>query len=304
MQDELSVLWRSQMGKPTEDIDSDLAALERWFNPLISGAKVRTQLTALEPVTHHGDVTEPFILDLPRGRRLVTYEGRLLLDEIRTALLEDQRDPVILSATRFDDSMDLLIDRYRELVRRKLDSVTKYQDVDRAPALHPSGIGVLLFLLINRSTDRDRAIERVNDSQEFNALDDAVTSAIDRFVRVLNSDKAVKTNREQYSLYGGYAISEAARRLGSENLIVSKNPLLLYLTPNGEKAAIELVLHELRRRGTSRQAGLDAFDALLDGYDVARGSLARFKVGFERPADTAALRETIAEALSSEAVRE
>ena len=82
--------------------------------------------------------------------------------------------------------------------------------------------------------------------------------------------------------------------------MVSKSPLVLYLTPGGVDPAMELIVHELHRRGTPKQVALAAFDELVDGYNMARGPLARFKVGFERPADTADLRAQIAESLATE----
>ena len=162
--DDLSVLWRRQMGKSIGDLNADLESLDRWFNPLISGGKLREQLTGLEPVERDLEVGQPFILNLPRARCLVTHEGRLLMGELHAALQENHRDPVVLSATRFDSAIEALILCYRDLVHRKIDSITKYQDLDRAPALHPAGIGVLLFLLINRSTrpkSRGRTSQRL-----------------------------------------------------------------------------------------------------------------------------------------------
>ncbi|MCY3783314.1 MAG: hypothetical protein OXG79_05970 [Chloroflexi bacterium] len=182
---------------------------------------------------------------------------------------------------------------YREVgVRRLEDAVGLLEG--QAEGLRLPSIALLLFLLVNGSTSSATAIRRPSDSDELNRLDHTVAKAISAFADTLSSRAR---NPSHFSLYSGYAVTEARRRLGQ---IMGPTPHEIYVDDNHRDAVIERVASELRRsqRSPETRHVMTAFDNLVLAYREERPTLASLGVTHESRVETARLREQLERALA------
>jgi hypothetical protein len=224
---------------------------------------------------------------------LVTPEGRLLLHAFDEAVDADSGELVRLSSASFVDAESQLLAFYRELAQQRIRGVLRIRNSQDAPLLLPAGVGTIVFLLINRSTDVDRAIRRPNDQTQFQRVDEAIQMVVEAFAETLvPSVRGRGRRRDQYSLYGGYALTEARRRLGADTLVIDSTSRI-YLAGGSEQLASARVLWEVKRRPDGPKHFPRAFDELVAMYREVRPVLAANKMAHERPADTDALRATL-----------
>lgn len=297
--DDLAVLWLRSIGSPLSDLSSDLKSLRSWFDPLATGRKLRTMLAALPPANPAVPVGigDPYVYRLPMGNVLITPEGRLLIEALQVALATSSA-MVSITAEQFFAAEESAREFYRSLALQRIDSVVVYLDPEHAPLLHPSGIGALLFMLVNRSTSRDRAIRRPEDSRRFDQVDGVIQDAIAAFADAIEPPKGTRRS-DQYSLYSGYAMTEASRRL--PHVLVADGDHI-YIEPSGLQLVEDRIGSELRRRKKSPAEVGTAFDALVGAQRRGRPVLAREQLAFDRPSDTDALRHRIVQGLNDESV--
>lgn len=267
--------------------------LQAWFDPLARGARLRPALDALEPVSSVPTVLQPpFILEVGHGRVLVTQEGRELTRLLEEALSARPGGPVRLrwEATDGADRGSLLW--YRQLALSRLDSVVRLR-TGAAPPLLPQAIGLVLLLAINGNFGTDRGLHRPETDRDRMAVDEAVASIVGAFADVLVPPTRPRTPGA-YSLYSGYAISEARRRLGSDLL---QDPVALEEGSRGR--VLHRLAEELSRRGTSPETVEQAVSELLAQYERWRPRLAAYGLAQGRPSEAAAVRTELARALAA-----
>lgn len=273
--DAVGALWNAQSAAVGAKTDQE--CLERWFDPVARGGRLRSALDALPPADELVDepphLPPAFAVDAGQGRILVTPEGVEFRALVAAALLSDPHGTAIrLTWTDTDDADRRLFELYRGFAMARLRSVV---DLRRgaAPPLLPQGVGLVLLLLLNGNVGPGRALPRPDLPQDRRAVDDAVAAVTGAFADVLSPSRTSRTRSpEAYGLYGGYAMSEARRRLGSD---LTTDPV--FLASGSEERVIARLADELRRRpevDTERVAA--AMTALVDAYDRWRPVLASY----------------------------
>jgi len=289
--------WEHQSGRPPGDLEEDLGALAAWFHPKLRGATLRARLGDLEPLALSPAGIPPLVL-LPcgEGRGLLTPEGR--------AWLACSAEPRSRTGGQFVWTVDqgrpletLLLTLYRGWTRHRLEDVIEKQSGAGAPML-PSAVALVLLLLVNGSLEENRAIRRVRAPETQARIDSVVADVIVAFADSLAGPSSRGRSPEQFSLWSGYPLTEARRRLAGL-LVVDPEEGAIYLAPGSEERVSQFLAQDLaRRRGLTAERLEEAFDALVDTYRQRLPDLSALGSGFERVGRTEALRERLSRAVA------
>jgi hypothetical protein len=274
-------------GRPTSDLGRDLSLLvERYFDPVAQGGRLRRELDKVRAVAEEAPyLSELLLIPTGDGHRLITPEGRVVLELLRTALLREGEDVILPDDARWSLEHQLL-DLYRKISRHRLASVLSLRAGDAAPLLPPA-VATILLLLLNRSTSPGRAITRPAEAAARQHLDEALASPVLAFANALAPGKR---KLEHISLYSGYPLTEARRRLSAQ---LSTDPARLYVRANSEDEVLRCDERELAKRRLPETRVTEAYDRMVDAYRESASALAAFGIGYERPADTRRLRERL-----------
>lgn len=284
---ELGNAWKTQHKTVPAGLISDLERLMRLFNPNATGATVRRLLEDLPLVSlqsPHSSDTLLIPID-PTGRGVVTPEGRVLYEVLSRRIPNAIQGRVEVGDGDASGALNLLHNLYEGRVRHRLLQVAKLQRGEGG-ALHPWSAGLLLVLLVNRSTSSERAIVRPRDAALVAEVDAAIRAPVVAFADAVSPSSG---RRQQHlSLYSGYALTEARRRF--KNVIHLEDDRL-YLEEAAAQDVVDFIAKDLRRRGVDLARVADAFDNLVEAYRSVKGKLALLGSAFERPSDTSRLRE-------------
>lgn len=271
---------------------TETEVLRAWFDPLARGARLRAALDGLPQVgAVPPGLHSPFVIEVGEGRLLVTHEGRELTRLLKEGLTARPGNPIRLRWADTEGADQRSLAWYRQLALSRLDSVVSLR-TGAAPPLLPQAIGLVLLLAINGNFGSTRGLQRPATERDLKAVDEAVASIVGAFADVL----VPPTRRRApgaYSLYSGYAISEARRRLGSD---LHHDPVAL------EEGSRDRVIHrladELARRGTSGETVDKALSELVSRYELWRPRLAAYGLAQGRPGEAAAVRAALTRALA------
>lgn len=288
--------WQLQSGRPPAAFEADLDALASWFHPKLRGATLRERLVALKPLDRNAAWLPESVL-LPCGDRrfLLTPEGR--------AWLECSASPRSVTGKRSVFSADQalpferrLLAMYRDWTRHRLNDVIEKR-TGAGPPMLPTALAVVLLLLVNRSLSPDTAIHRVREQNAQAKIDDVVADVLAAFADALAGPSKRGRSREQFSLWSGYPLTEARRRLAGR-LILDADQGSVYLNEGSEGEVVDFVANDLaRRRDIDEKSVERAFQALVDAYRRRLEDLSGLGSGFERVGRTDALRERLVQAV-------
>jgi hypothetical protein len=296
VQSVLGRAWELQAGRPTGDFEGDLQELAGWFDPKLRGQTLREKLVAL-PALDAGAARLPATILVPCGdeRYLVTPEGRAWLECSRAPHSGTGSQVIFGSAEAAPLERELLA-TYRAWTRHRLEDVIEKRTGVGAPML-PTAAGIVLMLLVNRSLDRDTAIRRVRDPATQSKIDDVVADVLESFADVLGGVSKRGRSREHFSLWSGYPLTEARRRLAGW-LVLDAEEGFVYVERASEGQVIDFVARDIaRRRGVDESTVDSAFTALVDAYRRRLEDLSGLGSGFERVGRTDALRERLLRAV-------
>lgn len=291
--------WELQSGRPPASFEEDLGELATWFHPKLRGATLRARLGDLEPLAlSPTGIPSVVLLPCGEGRGLLTPEGRAWLAcsaEPRSRMggqlvwVADQGHPL---ETR-------LLTLYRGWTRHRLEDVIEKQSGAGAPML-PTAVALVLLLLVNGSLEEGRAIRRVRTPEAQAKIDGVVADVIAAFADSLAGPSSRGRSPKEFSLWGGYPLTEARRRLAGL-LVVDPDEGAIYLAPGNEERVTQFLAQDLaRRRGLTSERLEEAFDALVDTYRRRLPDLSALGSGFERIGRTEALRERLGRAVAVE----
>ncbi|MET7467557.1 hypothetical protein ABZS35_02310 [Micromonospora sp. NPDC005599] len=269
--------------------------MKAFFDPLASGARLRRVLHALPEVAVSSvHIHEPIALNIDVNRWLLTPEGRVLMAAL-SAQPQDA-DSMTLKAQAFHDAQDMLVALYRDWSQQKLRSVVALQRGEGEP-LRAQGIAAILFLLVNGSLGREHAICRPDDRDAFKVVDRAIKEVLAAFViRITESNVDERpVNLDAFSIYSGYALSEAARRLGGD--LVNEKGAIFLRPGSAERVEARLYRELARRDATEKDRVISAFVEMRQQYSKAKPVLAAYRMTFERPSDTDDLQCRLASAV-------
>lgn len=284
----LSAIWQHSMGRHVGDLEADLAQCRRWFDPVAQGQRLRRDLSAIPPIdADTEDPGPPLTFRLGEGRSLVTPEGRCVLD-LFMHLAKDRKGHVI-SDTHLTPYDRLLGHLYKDWSRHRLESVVGLLAGGEKP-LQIAAAGVVIALLVNRSTSPRRALKRFPAGAARDVIDEAFFEAVRVFARTL-SPKQRPTRDPR--LISGWMLYEARRRLGDDVLVVENarpdTEGRLWIAESKQDQIIDVVARDLGRGHRARLTPDDlskALDGLVAAFRSQTPRLAGFGLAHERPTNT------------------
>lgn len=291
----LSAIWQQTMAREVGELEDDLASCRRWFDPVAQGQRLRRELAAIQPIK--GNLTDPgppFTFSVGIERSIVTPEGRCVL-ELLQGLTHDRKGHVISDAQLIPYDR-LLGHLYREWSRHRVQAVVGLLSGDEKP-LQIAAAGVVIALLVNRSTSPSRALRRFPVGAARDVVDQAFFEAVRAFVRTL-SPKQRPTRDPR--LISGWMLYEARRRLGGDVLIVEgahpNSDGSIWIEEDKQDKAIEVVARDLGRGHRARVTAellSRALDDLIVAFREQTPRLAGFGLAHERPTNTEKIRDAM-----------
>lgn len=294
----LTRCWEFQTGQQLSNFPDDLEALEKWFHPKLRGVTLRKKLLDLSPLDVHGTDRLPPVMLLPcgDGRFLVTPEGR--------AWLECSRSPtgkadgrLVFEAELAQPFEQQILSIYRRWTRHRLEDVIEKR-TGEGPSMLPAAVAIVLLLLVNRSLSPETAIKRVRDPQLQAKVDDVIADVIGAFADTLAGPSS-RRNPGQFSLWSGYPLTEAKRRLPGQLVVdLEAQGESVYVDGERESDVVEFLARDIaRRRDVDAEAVEEAFESLVSAYRRRLQDLSGLGSGFERVGKTDALRARLVEAV-------
>ncbi len=298
--EDLTALWQRQTGSLPGSLHDDLRSpiLADIFSPLKAGKTLRAFLDALadQPPCQSGPLLRPPLVVGTARDVLVTVEGRVCLEIVRTLLSRDMSDPIVITGDSIRRAEHLVYERYRDWSMRRLEDVIKLRS-GQAAVIGPPGIAFLLFLLVNRSFSPKTAIKTLPKRKvDQERLDQAAGRIIEAYSDVINPSVPGHRNPRHFSFYGGYARSEARRRL---SWALGPEDDSNYIRCDKVNETTDFAATEMRRVRSpqARARLLAAFDALVDTYRRELPILGSLEMAHEDRAATADLRKRLESSL-------
>lgn len=297
LRDGLAQLWRSLADRPMGSLANDLAVLARWWHPRLRGGTLRERLAELPRVEVRADtlyLSDRLVAWAEDGCGVITVEGRLVLGVLDE--LEATDGPVVIPVSAVSGANAAAAEWYAGWAQHRLrDVITLLRG--EGPPLLPPVVAFLVLLLVNRSTNEARGISLATKDRELVAtIDAAMEEALSGFADSIKQPSDRRRDPRHFSLYGGYLLSEASRRLGAA--LVRANDKV-HVAEGRESDVIELVARDLARRDELDEERLGAaFDVLVEKIRGPVGRLALHDSAHERAADTRRLRSTLIEAFA------
>lgn len=300
--DSLSRTWEFTLGRPTGELESDLEACRRWFDPVAQGQRLRRELGDLPDLPP--DLLNPgapLIAEVSSSRRLVTPEGRCALELLR-GLPENPQGHLLIDADLLNYDRLLGI-TYRSWSRHRINSVLELLAGTTKPLQVPAA-GVVIALLVDRCTSAERALVRYSPGPVgSHVVERAFFSAVHAFADVLAPSR--KRSRDQ-RLISGWMLYEARRRLGDALVLEGESSTehegKVWIRAEAEDEVVAIVARDLARGHRARITADQfehAFDALVRELRLELPGLAAFGMAHERPTNTKRLRQRFLDALAT-----
>jgi hypothetical protein len=295
-------LWKITYGNDPHKLENDLELCKNFFDPSARERTLRERISQVgiapsalqEAVT---DIGEPLIVDAGDGRLIVGVEARLLLDIIEAA---DSSRFTVISIPQILAAERQAVAIYRRWATRRLHHVIALSSGKGSEVLQAIAVGVVISLLVNRSTIRGRAIVRFADDRAEKEVSKAIFNAAGRFAEMVGN----RSNRSasEMTLKSGYGLTEASRRLAHRLVIEPSDDggHCIYVAEGYEAEVVTFLARDLaRRKGLSTKQLESGFDELVRAFRAGVGTLANRAMVFERATDTQALRGAILDAFNA-----
>ena len=297
---DLSKAWEVVFKKPVSNLDDDLNATRRWFDPVARGQRLRREIAKLDPMPNGlAGLKPPLTVQVEEGKLLVTPEGRCVLDLLQG--LPRGRTVHNVTQAEITPYERRLAKLYQSWSRHRLNSVVSLLEGTYRPIQIPAA-GIVVALLVNRSTSPDRALIRFTSDPERGVVDKAFFAPIQKFSDILWPER--RKSEISAHLITGWMVYEVRRRIGSAVVInderEGKNGSL-WIDSEYESSVIEVVARDLvrgHRVRVDKDRFLQAFDGLVAELRRESKALAGFGLSHERPRNTTRLRNLFADRLS------
>ena len=292
----LTEAWTAVFAQAPGDLSNDLALARRWFDPVAQGQRLRREIASLDPLPDSlVDPQPPLTVSVGPGRWLVTPEGRCALDLLQH--LPAQERGHFIGDDQVAPYERRLAILYREWSRHRLNSVVDLLSGSTKPLQIPAA-GIVVALLVNRSTAEERALVRYTSDPERRVIDQAFFGSVQAFANVL----APKRRRSGLSaqLISGWMLYEVRRRVGSDMVLLDArggHNGAVWIKVEGIENVIDTVSRDLVRGHRARatvERFAEAFDELVDHLRRDSSALAGYGLAHERPRETRRIRESFA----------
>ena len=288
----LTAAWHVSMERSLSDLDEDLAALKRWYDPVAQGQRLRRDIASLELFPADlDDPRPPFTVSVAPGRVLITPEGRCSIDLLKK--LPADRAEHLITDELVQPYERRLAHLYQNWSRHRLNSVVQLLAGTDKP-LQISAAGVIVALLVNRSTSQERALVRFRAEPRRTIVDQAFFAPILAFANVLAPSDRRTTLSSQ--LISGWILYEVRRRVGDSIELMearSGSDGAVWIMAHRVEEVIDIVARDLirghRAHPTLEEFAM-AFDALVQEMRNQSSVLAGFGLAYERPTETQRLR--------------
>ena len=292
----LNEAWTAVFAQSPGDLDDDLALARRWFDPVAQGQRLRREIAALDALPEGVVAPEPpMTINVGPGQWLVTPEGRCVLDLLEH-LPRDEAGHVVTADQLAPYERRLAI-LYRDWSRHRLNSVVDLLKGATKPLQIPAA-GIVVALLVNRSTAEERSLVRHTSDPARSVIDRAFFEPVQAFADAL----APKRRRGDLSarLISGWMLYEVRRRVGDNMVLLDTRAGrdgAVWIRPAGIEDVIDTVSRDLVRGHRSRATAerfCGAFDSLVDHLRRESAALAGYGLAHERPRETRRLRQRFA----------
>lgn len=297
---DLKQLWYLTYGSSPTALNIDLQLCKRLFDPIARGQTLRDRLAALpltpvEVVRSLARYGRPLVVQVNSEMLIVGPEGRVILE-----ILEREREDVghvVVSLEEIAAAEHRVLELYRGWATARLLQVIDLQSGRGAEVMQGIAVGVTISLLVNRSDTLEKAIIQRNASISQSADGDtAIFAAAERFAEIVSKSRSGRSASER-RLRGGYALTEARRRLGGKRLVIDHSvngQTRIYIPASERTYVIGYVGQDLARRTSLDVETLGAaFDGLVESLHEVSGRLSRRAMAFDRPADTRKLKRDL-----------
>ena len=137
-------------------------------------------------------------------------------------------------------------------------------------ALLPGPLGLIIMLLLEGAVGREAAVARAGTG-DGDVVERAVIAGVVAFARTL--DPSATWDERHFALYGGYALTEARRRLSaiiieppSRRRSSLDPPKRIFIEHGKEQAVIAFVIRDLRRRDVTLETFRQAVAAAVAAH--------------------------------------
>lgn len=299
--DDLVTRWQRQHDRPIGDLREDLQTMRQLlFDPVSREERLRREIARLRPLltTEPPSETSALLVRDIGSAWVVTPEGRVTIPCLATALGASREPTVVVDAYDIHAAEHLLSGVYRDWVTYRLDRVLSLSRGDATPML-PAAIATVLLLLFNGTIGRNHALVQPRSEEDRQRLDEALISPISAFARAIEASR--RADARHWSLYNGYALSEARRRLGDalvlERATADPDSKQIYIAENAEDAVVDTLGRELRSRGVGRPQLEHALDAMLTAFEAQRPRLVAYGSASAKTSHIRRLRHQLVAAL-------
>ena len=289
----LTEAWTAGFAQSPGDLDADLALARRWFDPIAQGQRLRREIAVLDALPEGVVAPEPpMTISVGPGRWLVTPEGRCALDLLER--LPSYEAGHLITADQLAPYERRLAILYRDWSRHRLNSVIDLLKGATKPLQIPAA-GIVVALLVNRSTAEERSLVRHTSEPARSVIDQAFFGPVQAFADAL----APKRRRGNLSarLISGWMLYEVRRRVG-DNMVLADARAgrdgAVWIRSAGIEDVIDTVSRDLVRGHRSRATAEgfhSAFDSLVDHLRRESSALAGYGLAHERPRETRRLRQ-------------
>ncbi|MFF7155350.1 hypothetical protein [Streptomyces sp. NPDC008139] len=295
---DLTQLWSLTYNQEIGDVEGDIELCRRFFDPLARGHSLRERLSQL-PVTPaellRPKRRDPLVVDTGENTLIVGVEARILLALLDGLDLEENYLVLPPRDVAAAESQALAV--YQRWSRARLDQVIALRSGQGREVMQAISVGLITALLINRSDEPERAVVRWDrGTLEGQRVDTAIHAGAEQFAGAITKHRSKRSVGEQ-RLKGGYALSEARRRLAHRVVVIPDQPdggELLYIPAKYKTEVVAFLGKDLARRPGLTEALLSmAFDQLVEEFRAVAGRLAHESMVFERSADTRAVKESL-----------
>lgn len=293
----LGELWQVAHGRAPLGLKPDLLDHQRYFDPVATGRRLRSALADIAPVELPTAFPEPLVIRIDSVRALITPEGRAAI-ELLDAALGDSNSTVHIDGELAQRLERELLGLYRGWSMKRLTQVIDYL-AGSGEKLRIPAIGATLTLLVNRSDSPDRPIHRFAPDENRAAqikVDEAFFRAAGAFAREVpvarrRSSTERDATAQKERLISGWTLHEVIRRLPGALVIDAEK---VHVVPGHVDEVLDFIAQELKRRKNVDRTTVEAaFDALVREFRQQAPALAGFGMLYERPGDTARLRELL-----------
>lgn len=254
----LGEAWETQYQRMLGPLDRDLERMHAsLFNPVAREFSIRKEITKLVLQGESRASLPGECGEAVAGANALTPEGRVMI-ELLEEVLADQDGPLIdFHPDHVVRAEHLLRVAYRDWSRQRIANVGKLLADDDSPLLY-APIGFVLAMMLEGAIGEENALEQRP------ATPAPAQDAVEAFVSSLHPES--KADPANFALYGGYAVSEARRRLPQIELVGPSSDRRLFIRNDGVEEVMGFVRHALARRGVAFASVAAGVEAMAESY--------------------------------------